>query len=394
MKNHESTKKFFKIKKNELCGFVTELQGKHWWQLFPVSRGKYPFVIEIPEGITAIKENAFTGLKAGINGSILVKIPTGVTRIEKNAFSGCEINKLFISDTVTYIDPDAFRLSKIGEIEVDKANLEFKSEAGSLYNYDLTAILRYAGEDSDYTVLNTVTTIGKRAFENTSKLECIYIPDNVTVIADGAFYNSAVKSISGAAFVTALGQHVFALCRNLRSFMMPNGVTNVNHRRFYCCDALESITLSQSTAQIGEEAFYLCTSLREIELPNDVKSIGKGAFEGCRALRTVKLPERLTSIGERTFKGCASFSDPTINDSIISIGKEAFSGCNRMKKIVIGVGVTSIGEHAFLGCSKNLQVVLKGRKKEEKLPFDKKWKNISSGSIIKKKIKNIAYLSV
>ncbi len=394
MKNHEiSTKKFFKIKKNELCGFVTEFKNEHWWQLFPVSRGKYPFVIEIPDGITVIKENAFAGLRAGINGDVFVKIPTGVEKIEKNAFLGAEISKLFISDTVSYIDPDAFRLSKIGEIEVDKANHNFKSENGCLYDYDMNILLRYAGTDSEFTILSSVSIIGKRAFENSTRLECIYIPDNVVTISDGAFYNSGIKSITGLSSVTTLGQHVFALCKSLRSFMMPSSITMVSHRLFYGCEALESVTLSPNTTQIGEESFYLCISLSEIELGEEIKIIGKGAFEGCRALRAVVLPPRVTTIEERTFKGCA-LSEMTIHDSVIKVGKEAFGDCRRLKTVTIGAGVNQMEEHVFFGCNKKIKVILRGFEKEEKLPFNKKWNKLSIGFIIDRKIKDIAYLSI
>ena len=392
MKNRDSsTKKFFQVKKNELCGFVTEFKNEHWWQCFPISRGKYPFVIEVPYGVTVIKGNAFAGLKSGLNGDICVVLPSGVQEIEKNAFSGCEISKLIISDTVSKISPDAFRLAKIGEIEVDKANLAYKSEGGCLYNYEMSQLLRYAGNHTDYTVASSVSVIGKRAFENTQNLECIYIPDTVTTIQDGAFYNSGIKSVSGASSVTSIGQHVFALCKRLHSFAMPFGVTYVNHRLFYSCESLESITLSKDTKQIGEESFYLCTSLAKIELPEEVRAIGKSAFEGCRALRTAELPKRVTAIEDSTFKGCG-FSEFVVGDTITKIGKEAFADCKRLKFVTVGASVNEMDERVFFGCDKKMIVAIRGKEKGDKLPYNKRWNEISC-TMLNKKLKNVAYVS-
>ena len=256
----------------------------------------------------------------------------------------------------------------------------------------MNVLLRYAGEDTDYTLLPSVEVIGKRAFENSVKLECIFIPDNVVTIQDGAFYNSGIKSVSGAARVSKMGQHVFALCKNLTTFMMPNDITFVNHRMFYGCESLEKITLSRATTQIGEEAFYLCTSLGEIELPEDLKIIGKGAFEGCRALRTVNLPEGVTAIEERTFKGCAFF-EVVVSDVVKRIETEAFADCQRMKIITIGTAVENMNERVFYGCQRNLIVVLKGKEKEKPLPYHRNWDELSEGIFFKKRIKNVAYVS-
>ena len=392
MKNHDSsTKKFFQIKKNELCGFVTEFKNEHWWQCFPISRGKYPFVIEVPDGVTVIKGNAFAGLKSGLNGDICVVLPNGVEEIEKNAFSDCEISKLVISDTVSKISPDAFRLAKIGEIEVDKANLAYKSEEGCLYNYEMSQLLRYAGDHTSYTVKPSISVIGKRAFENAQSLESVYLPSSVTTIQDGAFYNSGIKTLSGAESVTSMGQHVFALCKSLQSFKMPEGVAYVNHRMFYLCESLESVMLSKEIKQIGEESFYLCTSLAKIELPEEIRAIGKSAFEGCRALRKADIPKKVTIIEAGTFKGCG-FSEILVNDEITKIGKEAFADCKRLKFVTIGTSVKDMEERVFYGCDKKLIVAIRGKEKGEKLPYNKKWNEISN-SVVKKKLKNVAYVS-
>lgn len=384
-------KKFFVVKKNELCGFVTELKNEHWWQSFPLSRGEYPFIIEVPAGVTTIKENAFSGLKATTNGAVMVVLPEGVISIEKGAFSGCEINKLLISDTVKFIDKDAFRLSKIGAIEVDKTSPSYKSVDGSLFDRVLTTLIRYGGKATEYEVPSTVSVIGKRAFENSSMLTSVYLGDNVVTIEDGAFYNSAIKQITLSANVTSLGQNAFALCRNLSSFIIPYGLTTVSHRLFYGCTSLESVTIPETVTSIGTESFLGCQLLCDIEIPKEIQTIGKGAFEGCKSLKDFPIPSCISAIEERTFKGCNCFTDVIIPSNIERIGAQAFASCKRLRSVNIGINVNEIGEYAFLDCQNDITLILSGKTRKEKLPFDKKWNLLSSTGLIKRKIKRIAY---
>ena len=385
-------KKFFTVKKNELCGFVTEFKNEHWWQSFPLSRGEYPFVIEVPTGITTIKENAFSGLKSTTNGAILVVLPEGVTTIEKGAFSGCEINKLYISDSVKSIDKDAFRLSKIGEIEVDKTSPSFKSVDGSLFDREMTTLIRYGGNKASYEVPSTVSVIGKRAFENSIHLTGISLGEGVVTIEDGAFYGSGIKSISVSSNVTTIGQNAFALCKSLTSFVLPHGYTMVNHRLFYGCSSLESVIIPETVTRIGKDAFCGCQLLREIDLPKDILVIEEGAFDGCKSLKTLEIPERINTIEARTFRGCNCFDDVKIPSNITKICKEAFASCKRLHTVTISESVMGIEENAFLGSYNEITINLIGRTKKDKLPFDKKWSQLSSAGLFKRKIKHIVYM--
>ncbi len=386
-------KKFFEVKKNELCGFVTELKNEHWWQSFPLSRGEYPFIIEVPSGVTTIKENAFNGLKAGSNGKIMVVLPEGVTKLEKGAFTGCEINKLFISDTVKAIDQDAFRLSKIGEIEVDKTSPFYKSIDGTLFDKDMTTLIRFGGKAlTEYEVPNGVSVIGKRAFENTQQLESVYLTDTVVTIQDGAFYNSGIKQISLSYNVTGLGQNAFAMCKNLTSFIIPYGLVSVNHRLFYGCESLESVTIPDSISSIGKESFLGCKLLSSVEFPKELLSIGEGAFEGCKSLKDFPIPENILTIEARAFKGCNCLCDLIIPSNVTKIGKEAYAYCKRLRSVNIGINVTEMDEYVFLGCQNDLTVILSGKTRKQKLPFNKKWNYLTSKGLFKKKIKRIAYM--
>ena len=132
--------------------------------------------LENVEAITASPDNAVeSNDDAGdfqiING-ILVKyngeggdvvIPDGVTTIGEDAFSGSSLTSVSIPDSVTSIGGEAFS-----------------------YCSSLTSV----------SIPDSVTSIGYRAFYGCSRLTSVSIPDSVTSIGDSAFsYCSSLTSV-------------------------------------------------------------------------------------------------------------------------------------------------------------------------------------------------------
>lgn len=68
------------------------------------------------------------------------------------------------------------------------------------------------------------------------------IPNDVTAIADNAFYG----------------------CSGLTNIIIPEGVTSIGGGAFYYCDSLSTITISSSVASVGSYAFAYCKGLKEI----------------------------------------------------------------------------------------------------------------------------------
>jgi hypothetical protein len=65
------------------------------------------------------------------------------------------------------------------------------------------------------TIPNTVTKIGKYAFNSCSKLTAITIPAGVTEIGSGAFSNSGLQSITIPDTVNKIGKGAFESCKSL-----------------------------------------------------------------------------------------------------------------------------------------------------------------------------------
>ena len=157
-----------------------------------------------------------------------------------------------------------------------------------------------------------VKQIGGLAFQKSSNLTSISIPESVTKIARGSFYD----------------------CTNLTSITIPNSVTDIEEWAFNKCTSLTNIFIPNSVVRIGDRAFFECTGLTSVEIPNSVTSIGDYAFYKCSGLISVTIGNSVTSIGDHAFTNCTSLTSiyckssnpPTLNSYIVFNGVP--SDCN------------------------------------------------------------------
>ena len=158
---------------------------------------------------------------------------------------------------------------------------------------------------------------------------------------------------------------------NVKSVVIPDGVTRIGSIAFYDCSGLTSVTIGNGVASIGNSAFYntafyndannwengvlyignyLIKSSGEISGKYAVKSgtkvIADRAFEDCSGLTSITIPDSVTSIGNYTFYGCTGLTSVTIPDSVTSIGYDAFMHCTGLTSVTIPDSVTSIGSSA------------------------------------------------
>ena len=63
----------------------------------------------------------------------------------------------------------------------------FIDEDHVLFNKNKTTLIAYRAKKTNYTIPNSVTTIGKSAFSNCRSLTSINIPNSVTTIEERAF---------------------------------------------------------------------------------------------------------------------------------------------------------------------------------------------------------------
>ena len=200
---------------------------------------------------------------------------------------------------------------------------------------------------------NSVTKIGKGAFESCSSLTSITLP----------FVGESLEGTGNTLFGYIFGASSYSdnddyIPTSLKEVIITGG-TSIGDGAFYGCSSLTSVTIGNSVTSIGGGAFYGCSSLTSIVIPDSVTSIGYSAFCDCVSLTSIVISDSVTSIGDMAFSSCSSLTSIVIPDSVTSIGNSTFRGCSSLTSIVIPDSVTRIGDYAFSGCSSLTSVTFK-----------------------------------
>jgi hypothetical protein len=251
------------------------------------------------------------------------------------------------------------------------------------------------------TIPDTVTSVGRWAFEGCTNLRSVTIGDGVNIIQQAAFADCwSLANVTIPDSVTSIGNSAFYRCTNLSSVTIGDNVTNIADETFVYCTSLTCVTIGNSVRSIGVQAFFSCASLTNVTIPRSVTSIAIGgndsvvdfAFLLCTNLTAITvdalnpvyssvdgvlfnksqttllgfppgkgpnftIPEGVTSIGEYAFFGCTSVAEVTLPNTLTSIGNDVFEG-SHLTRITIPDSVTSIGGRAFAACTNLTSVTI------------------------------------
>ncbi len=143
---------------------------------------------------------------------------------------------------------------------------------------------------------------------------------NVTIPTKVSYNNTSYT-------VTSIGENAFNRSSGLTSVTIPNSVTSIGSSAFYSCTGLTSITIPNSVTAIDNYAFKDCNGLKSINIPNSVTKISYGAFQYCSSMTSITIPNSVILIGGYAFSGCSGLTSVTIPNSVISIDNNAFQNC-------------------------------------------------------------------
>lgn len=178
-------------------------------------------------------------------------------------------------------------------------------------------------------------------------LKSVYIPDSVTAIGRHAFEGCyPLNSVNIPNSVKCILEHAFNDCHALSDVVLPDSLRYLGKGAFRLCISIEKITIPDSVEFIGSEAFALCHSLAEVYIPSTITSIEDNIFSEC-GLKKVELPESIARIGNGAFCGCRYLHQINIPESVVSIGNYAFSSCLSLNNVNVPSSVTSIGDNPF-----------------------------------------------
>lgn len=330
--------------------------------------------VNISDYVTKIPDYAFYNCSKLAS----VIIPPSVTSIGDKAFSRC-----FSLKKSDY--PDNLENPFHNGISVPYPAKNAISENGWIYNSEKSAIYFAPFTlEGEYTVDNTVKSIGTKAFMACSGLTSVNslaeIPPKMAGDSFGGLYATATLTLPETAvedyLVTSWAQfeNIISGASGSKISTYSDGVLNYrlipstkegedniaiivpgNYTHLTDVTIPWRFTAESENAQptryivdgIGYNAFNGCRWLNSVSFHNRnaIKLIGGYAFARS-SLKQITIPETVETIGEHAFEG-TSIEQITIPEKVTDIGDYAFSS-SALRYVIIPENVKSIGEGAFL----------------------------------------------
>lgn len=158
------------------------------------------------------------------------------------------------------------------------------------------------------------------------------------------FYEK-VNEVSGSILVTDVGEMTTVF---LKAGVNPLSYIDKVPERFLLGQPIKSFEIPEGITEIGDFAFMLCEDLIHIATPSALTSIGKGAFSQCKKLKQISL------------------------DNIQKVSRSAFYSCNSLESVVLSASLGRISDFAFKYCTELNNIVFKGTRKQ--------WRDVLKGT--------------
>ena len=234
-------------------------------------------------------KDIFASIKVGVSGDFNEKIiaineSCFSTSISNNEVTITGYDTTCGTDVVIPSEIDGYKVTSIGDCAPLPSSNKISSVIGNLNYYTNK---NYKIQSTEYQgcgfanmnltsieIPNTITTIGKYAFER-SQLKIIIIPNSVIEIGDGAFNGNDLTNITIPNSVTTIGASAFSN-NQLTNITIPDSVTTIGDSAFYH-NQLTSVVIPNSVIEIGDGAFSL-NQLKSVTIGNGIKYIDNVAF--------------------------------------------------------------------------------------------------------------------
>lgn len=284
------------------------------------------------EGLERIGSRAFS-----FANLTSVNLPNSLKVLDSQAFSGNEMTSVTVGPQVEFLGSSVFsHCVNLKSINVDRANTNYRSIDGVLYNADGSILLCYPGaKGTSYRVPEGTVEIGAEAFISNRLLTDITFPETLKVIDSQAFCNvvtlgaidlpDSLEFIGAAAFGREIG-------------VDPG--TNVR-----------TIVIGPNVRWIGEDAFsgYLMDEFK-VDSRNAHYSSVNGCLLNASGTKLInvplnhqgllEIPQGVSYILWGSLEDCDGITELVFPDSVSSISQSAGLPRN-LQKLTVGSGLCS-----------------------------------------------------
>ncbi len=291
------------------CSNITKLSlsvnGDGWSSGSSFASAFPDSVINITE-ITVLEGTKIPdGLFQGMTYVESITLPDTITSIGANAFRGCTSLKRINSNV-----DGTFNLSNglktIGDSAFNGCTGLINANLGTSLLTIGTSAFKGCSNLVNAQLGDKVTSVGTYAFRNCSNIKrinsdvdgTINIPDSVTTIEDGVFYQCSnlisvklpfigrsIKQGSVAyqnCFGYIFGYTTSSSSDEISGYIYSGNITSTIYYHYAVPASLKNVTVTIQTV-IPDKAFYNCSMLSNIVLPNSVTSEGTSAYYNCSA---------------------------------------------------------------------------------------------------------------
>lgn len=270
----------------------------------------------LPNSVVKIDYKAFLGCDTLTQ----LTISDGVVEIGEYAFLKCiNLSRIKILGDIKTIKPNAFW--DCDKITAFSGGIASSDGLCLIVNNELVAFARGCNM-AHYTIPNEVIKIAPFVFRNCKYLQTIDIPDGVMTIEYCNFIQCPRlekfygKFASDDGLCVICGNKLIAYASNCghKKYIIPNNVTEICDGAFYNCHNIIEIHIPNTVTKIGGQVWGNCTSLQSITFPENVYLIKNKCFIGCEDLTSIYFKSVVPPTDDLRCIGQPNFFDTKKND--------------------------------------------------------------------------------
>ena len=272
-----------------------------------------------------------------------LNLPDSLVNIGRFAFYRCKsLPSLTLPEGLEHIGEYAF-------LGTSNFNLYFKSESLPIYldeNWDAGVVGYYTGvtetyDDGVWEYANlkngTVAILGYKGTEKNIDLS-EFAHGTVSIIGGYAFAYTDIESVVLPDSLEQIQRHAFSECAKLKNITIPENVTFIAQYAFYKT-GIETLTFTGNNIKVIEQyAFSGTKALKSVTIPGSLEKLGTGVFYQS-GIDAVSFEEgfSLDKIPENTFAE-TNLKSVIIPDCVTTLGHNAFSHNRNLKSVDLGAG--------------------------------------------------------